>query len=110
MTTQERDQLIRKINDESGLAEDKARRIAVVNQTYSNVQTQTAEAAKRTQETAESSLKTRLKHSYMQNPAADEASFEADYPQLRSEYMRNETLNKDAVARNAMARRVRESF
>ena len=110
MTTEDRDELVRRINNESTSDEDKKRRIALINQTYENVQNQAADAARQKQQTAEASLKSRLKQSYMSNPAADEAGFEADYPSLRSEYLRNETLRQDAIVRDASARRLREGF
>ncbi len=111
MTTQERDKLISKINSELNIsAEDKTRRIATVNQTYSNAQTQAAEAARQKQEQAGASLKSRLKNAYMQNAAATDEDFERDYPQLKSEYLRGEAMRNDAVARESQARAMRESF
>ena len=62
------------------------------------------------QQAAEESLKRRLKTSYMSNPAATDEDFERDYPQLKSEFLRSETVKKDVIARESMARSIRESF
>ncbi len=59
---------------------------------------------------AEASLKSSLKASYMANPAASDEDFERDYPQLKSDYLKREALRNDTIARESMARSMRERF
>jgi hypothetical protein len=56
---------------------------------------------------AEASLRNNLKSSYMANPVATDEDFERDYPQLKSDYLRNEAMQTDAQARESQARIMR---
>jgi hypothetical protein len=110
MTRQEIDKQIEGIQREDVSQEEKNRRIAFLNKTYSDYETRTAEEAKKNQERAETDLKSRLKTSYMSNPVATEEDFERDYPQLKSEFLRAETMKKDEAARQSMANSFRSKF
>ncbi len=51
-----------------------------------------------------------MKASYMANPVATNEDFERDYPQMKSDYLRNEAMKTDAAARESMARAMRSNF
>jgi hypothetical protein len=107
MTQVELDQKISDINHESISTEEKTARINRLKEFYSNYQIKVADEAKSRQQAAESALKGSLKTSYMTNPAATIEDFERDYPQLKSDYLRGEAINKDAAARESQARMMR---
>ena len=73
---------------------------------------QDAEAARAAekQQRAEANLRADLKRAYLRNPAASEASFEADYPELRRQKLAQETLKADAEASAQQRAAMREAF
>lgn len=110
MTQAELDQKISDINHEAISTDEKTARINRLKEFYSNYQTRVADEAKSRQQAAEWALKGSLKSSYMANPVATNEDFERDYPQLKSDYLRGEAINKDAAARESMARAMRRNF
>jgi hypothetical protein len=110
MTEQELQQKINDINRESVSNDEKQSRIRTVNEIYANYQKRITEQERARQQTAEAELKSSLKRAYMSDPVATEADFERDYPQLKSEYLRSQTFKKDAAAREASARSMKNNF
>jgi hypothetical protein len=107
MTQAELDKKISDINHESIPTEEKTARINRLKEFYGNYQIKVADEAKSRQQTAEADLKSRMRISYLANPVATNEDFERDYPQLKSDYLRNEAMKTDAQARESQARMMR---
>lgn len=111
MTEKELNETIATINnDQNDTPQGKQKRVDFVKGIYATDQQRLADEAKKQQESVEASLKGSLKKAYMSNPAATEEDFEKDYPQLKSDYLRNNALQKEGQARAAASESIRSAF
>ncbi len=85
-------------------------RIQTLRAHFEKQQREQATRAAEQQQRAEVNLRADLKRAYMRNPAASEASFEADYPELRRQKLVGEALKAEAVASRQQGAAMREAF
>lgn len=105
---QERDQTLARQKADN--AESRRKRLEKLEADKAAKQSERDAENKVKQQAAEATLKSRLKATYMANPAASVEDFERDYPQLKSDYLKREALRNDALARESHARSIREGF
>lgn len=110
MTQGELNKKIADINREEVGPEEKTRRINLLTKVYNDEQTRLAEEAKSKHQSAETDLKNNLKQAYMQNPVATEEDFERDYPQMRSDYLKQKALETDNAVRRRSSEAARNYF
>ena len=90
--------------------DDAPHRIQTLRDHFQKQQREEAARAAEQQQRAEANLRADLKRAYMRNPAASEASFEADYPELRRQKLVGEALKAEAVASRQQRAATREAF
>jgi len=97
-------------NIEASGSPDAEHRIQTLRAHFEKQQREEATRAAEQQQRAEVNLRADLKRAYMRNPAASEASFEADYPELRRQKLVGEALKAEAVASRQQRAATREAF
>ena len=90
--------------------DDAQHRVKTLRDHFQKQQREEAARAAEKQQRAEANLRADLKRAYMRNPAASEASFEADYPELRRQKLVGEALKAEAVASRQQRAATREAF
>jgi hypothetical protein len=104
-------ELERKVAEiEANGGDDAPHRIQTLRAHFEKQQREEATRAAEKQQRAEANLRADLKRAYMRNPAASEASFEADYPELRRQKLVGEALKAEAVASRQQRAATREAF
>ncbi len=90
--------------------DDAPHRIQTLRAHFEKQQREQAAEREREQQRAEANMRAVLKRAYMRNPAASEASFEADYPELRRQKLVGAALKAEAVASAQQSAATREAF